>query len=84
MADRTINFKDPLRMIAWLDTALKKEKEKYKKCPVIPDLVPGHEVAQAWGYVVYRWEGVKLGNASSTSTLAQWGSYGALAALERS
>ena len=46
------DFKDPLRIVAWLDTALKKEKEKYAKCPVIPDMVPGHEVAQGWGYVV--------------------------------
>ena len=38
--------------MAWLDTALKKEKEKYEKCPVTPDLVPGHEVAQGWGFVV--------------------------------
>ena len=52
MANQTIDFKDPLRITAWLDTALKKEQEKYKKCPVMPDLVPGHEVAQAWGYVV--------------------------------
>ena len=45
-------FKDPLWITAWLDTALEKEKEKYEKCPVKSDLVPGHEVAQAWGYVV--------------------------------
>ena len=30
----------------------KGEKEKYEKCPVIPDMVPGHEAAQGWGYVV--------------------------------
>ncbi|MXX04429.1 MAG: hypothetical protein F4X08_06105 [Gemmatimonadetes bacterium] len=36
----------------WLDSALKKEKEKYEKCPLKPDLIPSHEVAQAWGYVV--------------------------------
>lgn len=35
-----------------MDTALKKEQEKYKKCPVTPDLVPGHAVAQGWGFVV--------------------------------
>ena len=52
MANKTINFKDPLWFIAWLDTALEKEKEKYEQCPVKSDLVPGHEVAQAWGYVV--------------------------------
>ena len=51
-ANQTIDFKDPLWITAWLDTALKKEKEKYKKCPVMPDMVPGHEAAQGWGYVV--------------------------------
>ena len=50
--NQTIGFKDPLWMTAWLDTALCKEKDKYKKCPTKPDLVPGHEVAQAWGYVI--------------------------------
>ncbi len=52
MGKKKIHFKDPLDMQTWLDTALEKEKEKYKKCPVNPDLVSGHEVAQAWGYVV--------------------------------
>ena len=52
MADQTIDFKDPLWIAEGLDTALKKEQEKYKKSPVIPDVVPGIEVAQAWGYVV--------------------------------
>ena len=51
-ANQTIDFKDPLWITAWLDTALKKEKEKYKKCPVMPDMVPGHDAAQGWGYVV--------------------------------
>ena len=51
-ANQTIDFKDPLWIITWLDTALKKEKEKYKKCPVMPDLIPGHVAAQGWGYVV--------------------------------
>ena len=51
-AKQNIDFKDPLWIIAWLDTALKKEKEKYAKCPIIPDMVPGHDVAQGWGYVV--------------------------------
>lgn len=50
--NQTINFKDPLWITMWLDTALKKEKEKYKKCPVMPDLVPGYLAAQGWGYVV--------------------------------
>ena len=48
----TIDFKDPLWIAAWLDTALEKEKEKYNKCPVILDAVPGHDAAQGWGYVV--------------------------------
>ena len=52
MAKKTIDFKDSTSIIAWLDTALKKEKEKYERCPVIPDLVPGHDAAQGWGYVV--------------------------------
>ena len=51
-ANQTIDFKDPLWITAWLDTALKKEKEKYEKCPVMPDMVSGHEAAQGWGYVV--------------------------------
>ena len=51
-ANQTINFKDLSWVVTWLDTALKKEKEKYKKCPVMPDLVPDHQVAQGWGYVV--------------------------------
>ena len=51
-ANQTINFKDPLWITAWLDTAVQKEKEKYEECPVMPDRVPGHEAAQGWGYVV--------------------------------
>ena len=50
--NQTIDFKDALWITAWLDTALEKEKEKYEKCPVKSDLLPGHEAAQAWGYVV--------------------------------
>ena len=50
--NQTIDFKDPLRITVLLDTALKKEKEKYEKCPVIPDMFPGHENAQGWSYVV--------------------------------
>lgn len=49
---KKIKFKKPLWITAWLDTALEKEKEKYKSCPVVPDFVPGHEAAQGWGYVV--------------------------------
>lgn len=51
-ATKTRDFKDPLWITAWLDAALKKEKDKYEKCPPTPDLVPGHVEAQAWGYVV--------------------------------
>ena len=36
----------------WLDTALKKEKEKYEKCLVRPDIVRDYVTAQGWGYVV--------------------------------
>ena len=50
--NQTIDFKDPLLIVQWLDTALKKEKEKYKNCPVVPDIIPGQEAAQGWGYVV--------------------------------
>ena len=52
MTDKTIAYKDPLLITAWLDTALEKEQEKYRKCPVNFDLVPGYEVAQGWGYVI--------------------------------
>ena len=45
-------FKDRIWVLAWLDTALETEKKKYAKCPVMPDMVPGHEAAQGWGYVV--------------------------------
>ena len=50
--NQTITFKEPEWITAWLDTALKKEKEKYEKCPVIPDMAPGHDIAEGWGYVV--------------------------------
>ena len=52
MPKQAIEFKDPSWILAWLDTALKKEKEKYKESPVLPDMVPGYEAAQGWGYVV--------------------------------
>ena len=51
MTDK-IAYKDPLYVWAWLDTALNKEWKKYATTPVTPDMVPGHELAQAWGYVV--------------------------------
>ena len=47
-----IAYKEPLFVWAWLKTALKKEWQKLAATPVTPDMVPGHEVAQAWGYVV--------------------------------
>ena len=50
--NQIIDFKDPLWITAWLETALKMEKEKYERSPVVPDMVPGHEAAQGWGYVV--------------------------------
>ena len=50
--NQTVDYKDPLMIVAWLDTALEKEREKYEKCPVKPDMIPDHEAAQAWGYVV--------------------------------
>ena len=52
MTRNKIDFKDPLWITAWLNTALKKEKEKYQRCPVVPDMVPGHDSAQGWGFVV--------------------------------
>ena len=51
MTDK-IAYKKPLYVRAWLDAALNKEWEKYAATPVTPDMVPGHELAQAWGYVV--------------------------------
>ena len=50
--NQTIDFKDPSLIVQWLDTSLRKEKEKYKKCPVVPDIISGQEAAQGWGYVV--------------------------------
>lgn len=47
-----INYKPQLWVVAWLETALKKEWEKYAACPVKPDMVPGYELAQAWGFVI--------------------------------
>ena len=45
-------YKDPLYVLGWLDTALKKEWQKYPATPVTPDMFPSHEIAQDWGYVV--------------------------------
>lgn len=47
-----ITYKKPVYLCTWLDTALKKEWQKYIATPIAPDMVPGHELAQAWGYVV--------------------------------
>ena len=47
-----ITYKKPQNARNWLEAALKKEWEKYGAIPVNPDLMPGHELAQAWGYVV--------------------------------
>ena len=51
-ANTPIDFKDPSYITIWLNAALKKEKEKYEKCPVIPDMVQDYVAAQGWGYVV--------------------------------
>ena len=47
-----ITYKEPVYVWVWMKTALKKEWQKYAATPVTPDMVPGHELAQAWGYVV--------------------------------
>ncbi len=48
----SIDFKDPSTISLWLKFALKKEKEKYEKCPVNPDLLPDYEATQWWSYIV--------------------------------
>ena len=52
MTRSKIDFKDPQWITTWLDAALEKEQEKYERCPVLPDMVPGHDSAQGWGFVV--------------------------------
>ena len=47
-----IDFKDVEWALEWMEIALNKEKEKYTKCPVVHDMVPGHMNVQGWGYVV--------------------------------
>ena len=47
-----IRFKGAHWIQIWLETALKAEWRKFRDCPINPDLMPGHEMAQAWGYVV--------------------------------
>lgn len=49
--DKT-TYKEPFYVLVWLETALKKEWQKYAATPVTQDMVPGHNIAQAWGYVV--------------------------------
>lgn len=51
MTDK-VTYKEPLYVWHWLNTALQKEWQKYSATPVTPDMAPGHELAQAWGYVV--------------------------------
>ena len=50
--NNTSKYKDPLWITAGLEAALEKEKDKYKKCPVMRDMVPDFEAIQGWGYVV--------------------------------
>ncbi|MCY4258704.1 MAG: hypothetical protein OXC91_00380, partial [Rhodobacteraceae bacterium] len=52
MTLQEINFKDTSDTLHSLETALRLEKVKLQKCPVIPDLVPDHVSAQGWGYVL--------------------------------
>ena len=47
-----IRFKDPDRILVWIDSALKHEKLKYEKAPVTRDLIPEYEMGQGWGFVV--------------------------------
>ena len=51
MTDK-IQYKEPIYVATWLDAALKKEWEKHAATPVMADMMPDHELAQAWGYVV--------------------------------
>ena len=51
-ANKAITYKKPNMALQWLETALNKEKEKYRKCPIKPDMAPDFETAQEWGYVV--------------------------------
>ena len=52
MSKKPIAFKDPLFALNWLDTAIDFERRKLTKCPVLPDMAPGHEAAQGWAYVI--------------------------------
>ena len=51
MANDT-RFKEDIWIHEWLETALQAEWRKFRDCPINPDLLPDHERAQAWGYVV--------------------------------
>ena len=52
MTKQTIDFKDPVWIKMCLRTALKKEKEKYEKCPVKEDLSKEYMAVNGWGYVI--------------------------------
>lgn len=52
MSKKPIDFKKPTFALNWLDTAVDLERRKLAKCPVLPDMAPGHEAAQGWAYVV--------------------------------
>ena len=52
MSAKNTRFKNPGSIIKGLEMALKKEQEKYKKCPVVRDWIPDCETVQGWGYVV--------------------------------
>ena len=52
MPNPAIEHKVPLHMLVYIRAALEKEKEKYQKCPVLPDLAPGFVDASGWSYVV--------------------------------
>lgn len=47
-----INFQDSEGIVFWLNAALEQEKKKYKKVPIVPDLMPEYLIIQGWGYVI--------------------------------
>ena len=52
MAPNKIDYRKPLRITAIASRPCIRKKEKYERCPVMPDAVPGHDSAQGWGFVV--------------------------------
>ena len=70
MTDKT-TYKDPLYVLGWLDTVLKKERRKYMAIPVTPDMVPSHEIAQAWGYAIPRMNGKAFVSCRATRYIRQ-------------